>query len=81
MNPLSIIIRELTDKLNNVVKKIEMCENNDDKMTMLFRAGVILEDIRKFLMGKPVARYDTENKQPYLFYPDGTRKYKEDINV
>ena len=52
-----------------------MCENEDDKMTILFRAGVILEYIRKFLMRKPVTRYDTENKQPYLFYPDGTTKY------
>jgi hypothetical protein len=69
MNQLSIIIRELTHELNNVVEEIEMCENDDDKMTMLFRAGMILEDIRKLLMGKPVARYDTENKQPYLFYP------------
>lgn len=35
MNQLSIIIRELTDKLNNAAKEIEMCENDDDKMTML----------------------------------------------
>jgi hypothetical protein len=75
MNQLSIIIRELTDELNNVVEELEMYENEDGKMTMLFRAGVILEDIRKLIMGKPVARYDTENKQPYLFYPDGTREY------
>lgn len=75
MNQLSIIIRELTDELNNVVKEIEMCENNnDDKITPLFRAGVILDDIKKLIKGKPVARYDTENKQPYLFYADGTRK-------
>lgn len=76
MNQLSIIIRELTDKLNNAAKEIEMCENDDDKMTMLFRAGVILEDIRKLLMGQPVALYDKINKKPYLFYPDGTRKYE-----
>jgi hypothetical protein len=75
MNQLSIIIRELTDELNNVVKEIEMRENDEDKNTLLFRVVIILEDIKKLIKGKPVARYDTENKQPYLFYPDGTRKY------
>lgn len=74
MNQLSIIIRELTDELNNIVKEIEMCENNDDKITLLFRVGVILDNIRKLIKAKPLARYDTENKQPYLFYADGTRK-------
>jgi len=30
MNQLSIIIRELTHELNNVVEEIEMCENDED---------------------------------------------------
>lgn len=66
MNQLSIIIRKLTEELNIVVEEIEICENKDDKITLLFRAGVILEDIKKLIKGKPVAQYDTENKQPYF---------------
>lgn len=80
MNQLSIIIRELTDELNNVVKEIEICENNDEYSTLLFKAGVILENIKKLIKGKPVTRYDIDKKQSYLFYPDGTRQYNQETS-
>ncbi len=74
MVQLSIMIRELTDELNNIDEEIENYKNYDDKIMMLFRTGVVLADISKYLKGILVARYDTENKKPYLLYPDGTRK-------
>lgn len=36
MYELSIIIKEFTNKLNNVVEEIQIWENDDDKMPMLF---------------------------------------------
>lgn len=68
MSELSLMVRALTEDLNKIVENIE-----DDKVTMLFRAGVILEDISKLVKGHPVARYDGENS--YLLYPDGRREY------
>lgn len=66
--------RDLTHELNNVVEEIEMRENNDDKITLLFSEGVILEDIKKLIKGNPVTLYNIANEQTYLFYKDGTRK-------
>lgn len=60
---------------NSISEEIENYKNNDNRMTLLFRAGVVLADISKYLKGIPVARYDTENKKPYLLYPDGRREY------
>ncbi|MEW9139445.1 hypothetical protein ACQGSH_21040 [Bacillus wiedmannii] len=74
MSQLAIVVRKLTDDLNKIVENIDGSDD-DDKMTLLFSAGVILEDIRKLIKGHPVARYDSKIKQPYLLYPDGRREY------
>lgn len=46
-----------------------------DEITDLFTASVKREIARKQQTGLPIARYDVENKQAYLEYPDGKRKY------
>lgn len=45
-------VRELTDELNNVVREIEICKNNDDIITLVFRAAVILEKLKKLIKEK-----------------------------
>lgn len=63
MDQLSIIVRDLTNELNDIAKEIEICKNSDEKITLLFRAGVILEKIQKIIKGKSVDLYiQTENK-------------------
>lgn len=78
MSELSFMVRKLTDELNKIVENIEYNNISDDKddMTMLFRAGVILEDISKLIKGHPIVRYDSKIKQPYFLYPDGRKEYQ-----
>lgn len=70
------MIKDLIGQLNNIDESITMCENEDDKLTLIFRKAVIIEKIRKLTKGLPVAMYDVESKRPYLLYPDGRKKYK-----
>ncbi|MBS4539655.1 hypothetical protein GOQ27_14365 [Clostridium sp. D2Q-11] len=74
MGQLAIRIQQLTDELNRIVKYIDKKDDDDDN-EMLFRAIFILEDIRKFIMGNPVVRYDVKNNQPFLLFPDGRKEY------
>lgn len=46
-----------------------------DEITDLFTTSVMREMATKQQTGLPVARYDIENKQAYLEYPDGKREY------
>ena len=77
MSELSFMVRKLTCDLNKVVENIENSDISDykDDMTMLFRAGVILEDISKLIKGHPIVRYDFKIKKPYLLYPNGKMEY------
>jgi hypothetical protein len=75
MSELSMI-KELTVELNNIEESIATCENQDNKITLLFRKAVIIEKIRKLTKGLPVAMYEVKSKKPYLLYSDGRREYK-----
>ncbi|MBE6821575.1 MAG: hypothetical protein E7518_00480 [Ruminococcaceae bacterium] len=66
-------IKRLTGELNKVAEDLECEMDEDNIMTLRFRAGVILENIRAFIRGCPIALYDSETKQPYLLYPDGSK--------
>lgn len=68
----SIIILKLIDELTKIVRNGPLCDEDD--MTMLFRAAIIIEDIKKLIKGNPVARYD-KSRQTYLLYADGRREY------
>ena len=46
-----------------------------DDITNAFNASVRSEIDNKQSSGFPVARYDTDSKQAYLEYSDGTREY------
>ena len=51
------------------------CGMTDDEMTERFIAAVRIADEIKRIKGVPIARYDKEQRKPYLEYPDGRRKY------
>lgn len=63
------MMRELTDKLNNITEKLEN-ETDDEIMTLLFQANVVIEIIRKIIKGEPIAQYDSENNEAYIVYGD-----------
>lgn len=44
-------------------------------MTSSFRESVTTAVAEAKKNGNPVAKYDVQNKRPYLEYPDGTRSY------
>jgi len=48
---------------------------NADEITNTFTNAVKNEIKQKQMKGLPVARYDTNTKQAYLEYTDGTREY------
>ena len=54
------------------------CGMTDDEMTERFIVAVRIADEIKRIKGVPIARYDKEQRKPYLEYPDGSdgrRKY------
>ncbi|NBI07295.1 hypothetical protein [Senegalia massiliensis] len=75
MSQLPIIVRQLTDDLNKIVENMENKKDEDDDISMLLSAGIILEDIKKLLNKNPVVRYDSEKNILYLFFPDGRKEY------
>lgn len=44
-------------------------------MTSSFRESVTTAVAETKKNGNPVAKYDVQNRRPYLEYPDGTRSY------
>lgn len=68
------MMKELTDKLNNITENLENETDDDEIMTLLFQANVVREIIKKIIKGEPIAQYDSENKQAYILYSDGTKK-------
>ncbi|WP_457945409.1 hypothetical protein [Caproiciproducens sp. LBM24188] len=66
-------IKRLTGELNKVAEELECEMDEDNIMTLRFRAAVILENIRALIRGCPIARYDSETKQSYFLYPDGSK--------
>ncbi len=51
------------------------CGMTDDEMTERFIAAVRIADEIKRIKGVPIARYDKEQRKPYLEYPDGRKEY------
>ena len=51
------------------------CGVSDDELTRRFVEGVRLENEKKWLLGAPVAGYDSESKSAYLEYADGRKEY------
>lgn len=50
-------------------------EQDDERMTRAFQASIDAAIADKIAKGLPVARYDAQNDQSYLEYPDGRREY------
>ena len=59
-----------------VLDLLQRKTDNTDELTVRFRNAVMLERVKKKLLGIPVARYDKEKRRAYLEYPDG-RKVNE----
>lgn len=52
---------------------------SDDEMTRRFQEAVRLANERKRIKGLPIQKYDNELKCPYLEYPNGERKYADEL--
>lgn len=50
-----------------------------DELDEIFAEGAKLIISKLKLKGIPIALYDIEKEQAYVEYPDGTRKYIEDV--
>ncbi len=61
-----------------VLDLLQRKTDNTDELTVRFRNAVMLERVKKKLLGIPVARYDKETRRAYLEYPDGRRVYEDD---
>lgn len=63
------------------VKRYRIAAHNKEhlsvklNMTSSFRESVTTAVAEAKKNGNPVAKYDAQNKRPYLEYPDGTRSY------
>ena len=51
------------------------CGVSDEELTKRFHEAVRIDNEIKKIKGVPIAKFDKENKQPYLEYPDGRREY------
>lgn len=58
-----------------VLDLLQRKTDNTDELTVRFRNAVMLERVKKKLLGIPVARYDKEKRRAYLEYPDGRKVY------
>ena len=54
-----------------VLDLLQRKTDNTDELTVRFRNAVMLERVKKKLLGIPVARYDKEKRRAYLEYPSG----------
>lgn len=61
-----------------VLDLLQRKTDNTDELTVRFRNAVMLERVKKKLLGIPVARYDKEKRRAYLEYPDGRKVYKDE---
>ena len=52
-----------------VLDLLQRKTDNTDELTVRFRNAVMLERVKKKLLGIPVARYDKEKRRAYLEYP------------
>jgi hypothetical protein len=51
------------------------CGISDDELTRRFKESIRIDDEIRRIKGLPTARYDDENRQAYLGYPDWRREY------
>ena len=61
-----------------VLDLLQRKTDNTDELTVRFRNAVMLERVKKKLLGIPVARYDKEKRRAYLEYPDGRNVYEDE---
>lgn len=61
-----------------VLDLLQRKTDNTDELTVRFRNAVMLERVKKKLLGIPVARYDKEKSRAYLEYPDGRKVYEDE---
>ena len=61
-----------------VLDLLQRKTDNTDELTVRFRNAVMLERVKKKLLGIPVARYDKEKCRAYLEYPDGRKVYEDE---
>ena len=61
-----------------VLDLLQRKTDNTDELTVRFRNAVMLERVKKKLLGIPVARYDKEKRREYLEYPDGRKVYEDE---
>lgn len=61
-----------------VLDLLQRKTDNTDELTVRFRNAVMLERVKKKLLGIPVARYDKEKLRAYLEYPDGRKVYEDE---
>ena len=52
---------------------------SDEEMTRRFQEAVRFANERKKIKGIPVQKYDKKLKRAYLSYPNGERKYAEEV--
>ena len=65
-----------------VLDLLQRKTDNTDELTVRFRNAVMLERVKKKLLGIPVARYDKEKRRAYLEYPDGRKVYEDEhLNI
>lgn len=75
MAKFAIMIKSLTEELNSIVEELEISNDDTDRREiLLFKSGVIIEEIKTLIRGNQVVKVDTENKC-YVLYPDGSKKY------
>ena len=51
------------------------CGLSDEELTERFKASIRMDNEIRRIKGLPTAKYDAENKQAYLEYPDGRIEY------
>ena len=61
-----------------VLDLLQRKTDNTDELTVRFRNAVMLERVKKKLLGIPVARYDKEKRRAYLEYPAGRTVYEDE---
>lgn len=49
---------------------------SDDDLTKIFIKAVEIENLKKFIKGVPISKYDKILKKSYLEYPNGDKKYE-----
>ena len=58
-----------------VLDLLQRKTDNTDELTVRFRNAVMLERVKKKLLG---IRYDKEKRRAYLEYPDGRKVYEDE---